>query len=147
MSVTVPAFISQLTDCNNLLVVAALLAAFLPLSEHLDKLPPEYSERAKVTGQFLILGPQAGGLSALFAIICCLVYSSLPENFVHTQSQSVSILGLGILGTAFFLLCSAVIVFTGVAIIGLAIAGKTPRTKHQEQLSDEDKANLMHISP
>lgn len=131
-----PYFIGNLEQCSELLIVAAILAAFIPLAEQVKSLP-DYSKKARLAGQFLIAGPYFGALISLFAIALCLLYAWLPGSLSDTR------FGDWLLGASFAFLCLAVVVFFGVAIVGLLFVSKKPQLAEMETTSEEDLARLI----
>jgi hypothetical protein len=133
--ISLPTSILHLAAGEVLLVVAALLAAFIPLGEHLRNPPPAHSSKWEVPIVFVTYGPQAGSLVALGAIFLCFIYA-----WVHK---------LGILQASLALLFVGVVIFIGVVLVSLLTAFIAPpknKTEY-ERVSDEDKNALLGQPP
>lgn len=130
IDIALPTSISHLAACEVLLVVAALLAAFLPLGERLDSPPPAHNHMDRLCIDFVKYGPQSGSLIALGAIFLCFMYA-----WVHK---------LGILQASLVLLFLGVVVFIGVVLASLILALKSPPEKQYEEVNEQDITNLTN---
>jgi uncharacterized membrane protein len=127
-----PTSIQHLAAGEVLLVVASILAAFLPLGEKLDAPPPEHDEQShkrQVASQFVKYGPQLGSFLALWAIFLCFLYAWANKS--------------GILQASLVLLFLGVIIFILVILVSLYIAFIPPVETEYEKVADQDMARLL----
>jgi hypothetical protein len=132
-----PYFIGHLGDCEGLLVVSSIVAAFIPLAEFQTRRPPGYSPKADLFGKFLVVGPLLGGVLALSAILLSLVYTWLPNSITQQCFW-----GYCMLGTPLGLLCLSVLLFFSVAAVAVVFALKPPSFETVRKLGDSDLERL-----